>query len=130
MITDDNHQKILDILAKFPFLTYGSMQGDPYLGVVQNADNQFVSMYILDLIPHEPERKIFMDLAHNWWWDSNRKIPINVFTKDPAFKQFRSCLRMFSAKDFEIVQGPIVSLADTMNRRIRKRQVTLVRKVD
>jgi hypothetical protein len=37
------------------------------------------------------------------------------------------CLRMFSAKDFEVVSGPTVSLAESINRRIRKRQVVLVR---
>jgi hypothetical protein len=129
-VKSDNEQKILEILEKFPFLTYGVMQEEEYLGIIQNADNQFVSMYILDLIPDELSRKTFMDFGHDWWWDSNRKVPINVFIKDPAFKKYRSCLRMFSAKDFEIVQGPIVSLAESMNRRIRKRQVTLVRHVD
>ncbi len=126
----ENTQKILEILEKFPFLTYGVMQGEEYLGIIQNSDNQFTSMYILDLIPDENSRKIFMEFGHDWWWDSNRKVPINVFIKDPRFKHFRSCLRMFSSKDFEIVQGPTVSLAETMNRRIRKRQVVLVRKVD
>lgn len=126
----ENAKKILDILEKFPFLTFGVMQDEEYLGIVQNADNQFVSMYILDLIPDEDQRKLLLEFGHEWWWDSNRKVPINVFIKDPRFKVFRSCLRMFSAKDFEIVQGPTVSLAETMNRRIRKRQVVLVRKVD
>lgn len=126
----ENRKKILDILEKFPFLTYGLMQGEEYLGIVQNADNQFISMYILDLIPDEASRRLLLNFGHEWWWDSNRKVPINVFIKDRRFKAFRSCLRMFSAKDFEIVQGPTVSLAETMNRRIRKRQVTLVRKVD
>lgn len=126
----ENRTKILQILEKFPFLTYGLMQGEEYLGIIQNSDNQFVSMYILDLIPDEAGRKLLLEFGHEWWWDSNRNVPINVFIKDPRFKSFRSCLRMFSAKDFEIVQGPTVSLAETMNRRIRKRQVVLVRKVD
>jgi hypothetical protein len=71
-----------------------------------------------------------MDFAESWWWESNRKVPINIFIKDGRFKAFRGCLRMFSAKDFEIIEGPIVSLAESMNRRIRKRQVVLVRKID
>lgn len=126
----DNQAKILDILEKFPFLTYGVMHDEEYLGIIQNADNQFVSMYIIDLIPDENARKLFMTFGDRWWWESNRKVPINVFIKDPRFKSFRTCLRMFSAKDFEIVQGPTVSLAESINRRIRKRQVVLVRKMD
>ena len=126
----DNEAKILDILEKFPFLTFGVMHEEEYLGIIQNADNQFVSMYIIDLIPDENARKLFMTFGDRWWWESNRKVPINVFIKDPRFKLFRGCLRMFSAKDFEIVQGPTVSLAESINRRIRKRQVVLVRKMD
>lgn len=121
---------MLEILEKFPFLSYGVMQDTPYLGIIQNSDNQFISIYVIDLIPDENARKVFIELAERWWWESNRKIPINVFIKDPRFKQFRAALRMFSAKDFEILSGPRVSLAETMNRRIRKRQVTLVRKMD
>ena len=126
----ENKTKILAILEKFPFLTFGTVKDEEYLGIICNADNQFVSIYVLDLIPSEAERKLFLSFGHEWWWDSNRKIPINVFIKDERFKRFRGCLRMFAAKDFNVVQGPTVSLAETMNRRIRKRQVTLVRKIE
>jgi hypothetical protein len=122
--------RMLAVLEKFPFLSYGVMDKTPYLGIIQNCDNQFVSIYVLDLIPEASAREIFLELGDRWWWESNRKIPINVFIKDPRFKQFRSSLRMFSAKDFDIVAGPRVSLAETMNRRIRKRQITLVRPMD
>lgn len=122
--------RIVEILEKFPFLSYGLVNDDPYLGIIQNSDNQFVSIYILDLIPGEELRNVFLELGDRWWWESNRKIPINVFIKDTRFRQFRNCLRMFSAKDFQLIAGHKVSLAETMNRRIRKRQITLVRKMD
>jgi hypothetical protein len=92
-----NQSKILEILEKFPFLTYGVMHDDEYLGIVQNADNQFVSMYIIDLIPSEDQRKLFMEFGDRWWWESNRKVPINVFIKDQRFKQFRTCACACSA---------------------------------
>lgn len=129
-VSTENEAKILDVIEKYPFLTYGVMHGDEYLGIVQNADNQFVSMYLLDLIPDGALRALFMEFGDRWWWESNRKVPINVFIKDPKFKVFRGCLRMFAAKEFEIVSGPTVSLAESINRRIRKRQVVLVRKMD
>lgn len=132
-VTESTHpidERMLAVLEKFPFLSYGVMDETPYLGIIQNCDNQFVSIYVLDLIPEAGAREVFLELGDRWWWESNRKIPINVFIKDPRFKQFRSSLRMFSAKDFDILAGPKVSLAETMNRRIRKRQVTLVRKMD
>lgn len=129
-MTDDKNildPRIAEILEKYPFLSYGEMEDQKHLGIIQNSDNQFVSIYVLDLIPTEDARSVFLELGDRWWWESNRKLPINVFIKDPRFKQFRSALKMFSAKDFNIVSGPRVSLAESMNRRIRKRQVTLIR---
>lgn len=118
------------ILEKFPFLSLGKVSNDHYLGIIQNADAQFISMYILDLIPTGNLREVFLELGDRWWWESNREIPINIFIKDPRFKAFRNSIRMFSAKEFELVSGHRVSLADQMNKRIRKRQVTLVRRMD
>lgn len=128
--SDTSDSRIETILEKFPFLSYGRCGDECYLGIIQNSDNQFLSIYILDLIPGEELRKVFLELGDRWWWESNRKIPINVFIKDPRFKAFRVAIRMFSAKDFELIAGHKVSLADSMSRRIRKRQITLVRKMD
>ena len=125
-----NKDKILEILRNYPFLTYGTVKDTEYIGIVAKADNQFVSMCMIDLISTADDRKEFLQFGNDWWWGSNRKIPINVFIKDDSFKKYRECLRMFSAKDFTHVEGPMVSLAESINRRIRKRQITLVRKMD
>jgi hypothetical protein len=122
-------QKISAILEKFPFLSYGRLQDQHYLGIVQNCDNQLLSMYVLDAIPEEAQRVAFLRGGENWWWESNRQIPINIFLKE-AWRQFRPYLKHFSRKDFELIAGPSVSLQETIARRVRKRQVTLVRRLD
>lgn len=122
-------QQIADILAKFPFLSYGTLLGVPYLGIIQNSDNQLLSMYVMDSIPDEQLRRAFLALGEDWWWNSNRQIPINIYHKD-RFRPFRPYLKHFSRKDFELCGGPAVSLHETIARRVRKRQVTLVRKMD
>jgi len=121
--------EIKNILNQFPFLSYGCLNETPYLGIVQNSDNQLISMYVIDSIPTEDLRKKFLAYGEIWWWESNRTIPINIFLKD-RFKQFNVCLKHFSRKDFELIDGPAVSLAETIARRVKKRQVTLVRKTD
>lgn len=119
--------KIEAILEKFPFMSYGRMSDISYLGVIQNSDNQLLSMYVIDSIADASLRMAFLKLAEMWWWESNRTIPIHIFHKD-RFKVFRPYLKHFSRKDFELIAGPSVSLQETIARRVRKRQVTLVRK--
>lgn len=122
---DDN---IKELLEKFPFLSYGTMNGVQYLGMVQNADSQLISMYLLQEIPTEDLRREFVQCCQEWWWGSNRQIPINIFLKD-KFRMFRPYLKHFSRKDFNLEAGPVVSLQDIIARRVRKRQITLVRRI-
>lgn len=120
--------RIAAILAKFPFLSFGKLSERPYLGIIQNSDAQLLSMYVLDAIPDERLRKDFLKCGEEWWWGSNRQVPINIFLKD-RFRHFRPFLKHFSRKDFLLEAGPAVSLQETIARRVRRRQVMLVRKV-
>lgn len=120
-------ERITTILRNFPFLSYGTMLDRPYLGIIQNSDSQLLSMYVLDSIPTEALRKEFLALGDSWWWGSNRQVPINIFLKD-KFRPYRDYLKHFSRKDFILEAGPSVSLHETIARRVRKRQITLVRK--
>lgn len=122
------NEKIQQILDAFPFLSYGVFDGRDYLGIIQNSDNKLLSIYLLDMIPTEELRQQFLKCGEEWWWSSNRQIPINIFLKD-QFAVYRPYIKHFSRKDFNLVQGHAVSLADTIARRIRKRQITLIRKV-
>jgi len=119
-------ERISGILKKFPFLSYGTLQDVPYLGIVQNCDAQLLSMYVLDSIPDEKMRKEFLKYGDEWWWGSNRQVPINIFMKD-RFRPYRQFLKHFSRKDFVLEAGPAVSLQETISRRVRKRQIALVR---
>jgi hypothetical protein len=114
------------ILEKFPFLTYGKYGGRHYLGIVQNFDSMLVSMYLYERIVEESDRKIFLRCGEEWWWGSNRQIPINILLKE-KFRRFKGCLMHFAQKDFEIITGPTVSLQDTITRRVKRRQIVLIR---
>lgn len=111
---------------KFPFLTIVSHLGTNYLGIVQHADNLFVSIYVMDANFADNTKMEFLECGETWWWESNRSIPINMFLRE-RFKKFRPCLKTFARKDTEIVQGPIVNLKDMMNKRVKRRTIQLVR---
>lgn len=123
------NDQVNDILVNFPFLSVGEFQGNEVLGIIQNSDTSLVSMYILELVPTEEMRRKFLDLGSEWWWGSNRQIPINIFFKD-QFLPFRPYIRHFNGKDFVLKGGHAVSLQETISRRIRKRQITLIRTQD
>jgi hypothetical protein len=127
-MSDSLPDEIRVVLDRYPFLAYGTMSGVSYLGVVQNADAQMISMYLLDAIPTKEMREEFISASESWWWGSNRQIPINVFLKE-RFLPFRPYLKHFSRKDFVLESGPIVSLQEIIARRVRKRQITLVRRI-
>lgn len=111
---------------KFPFLTIVRHLNQEHLGIIQNADQLFVSIYIMDNTFTPEMKRAFLECGDTWWWESNRQIPINMFVKT-KFVQFKPYLRVFASKDTEIVQGPIVNLKDTMNKRVKRRTIQLVR---
>ena len=119
-------QKYQNLLDNFPFLSLCTYGGQEYIGIVQNTDNQVCSVYVYDLV--EPElRKSFLELGEEWWWESNRTISINLII-GKRFKPFRMALMTFNTKDFEIVHGPSVSMQTIMQKRIKRRQIQLVKK--
>lgn len=129
MSEPNSDNKIEEILSKFPFLSYGKLKETEYLGIIQNSDNQLLSMYVIEMIPSQEARIAFLELGTIWWWESNRQIPINIFHKE-QFLPFRPFLKHFNRKEFDLIAGPSVSLHDTIAKRVRKRQITLVKKVD
>jgi hypothetical protein len=111
---------------KFPFLTIISHLDKEYLGIVQHADNSFVHMYVMDNTFSDQMKREFLGCGDTWWWESNRQIPINMFVRD-RFYVFKPYLRIFSMKETEILQGPVVNLKELMNKRVKRRTIQLVK---
>lgn len=121
-------------LEKFPFLTWGkyvvqSGGEQEYLGIVGNSDTQILSMYVYDNLPSEEHKKLFLQLGDEWWWETNRQLPINIALKE-RWAPFRPYMKTFVTKDFHIFAGPCVSLDNIAAKRIKRRQIQLVRKID
>ena len=112
---------------KFPFLSLIQKSDFEYVGIVQNQDANVISLYNYDRIINASEKKQFLKLGEAWWWESNRKLPINIFLKKD-FKHFKYTLTTLSGKDVKIVHGPTVRLSDIAKRRIKRRTIQLMRK--
>jgi len=72
------------------------------------------------------EKQHFLNLGETWWWESNRKIPINIFLKQ-EMGIFRAYIKTFNSKDIEVLFGPTVNLGDIAEKRIKRRSIQLVR---
>lgn len=117
---------MIEILLKFPFLTLAKYLDQEYLGIIGNSDSQITSMYVYSLLPDEELKKLFLKLGDDWWWETNRQLPINIALKD-RWIVFRPYLKTFISKDLEIVSGPCISLDSVMLKRIKRRQIQLLK---
>ncbi len=117
------------LTAKYPFITLCVHAGIEYVGVIQNRDETITTIYDFGNIHDADLKRLFIDLANTWWWESNRSIPINIFLKQ-EWEPFRPYLRTFSNKDLDIIHGPVCSLSDIARRKSKRKSITLVRRVD
>lgn len=115
--------------SNLEFLTGISYADREYVGLVINYDNHVLTFYDVENIASEKEKKLFLELGEIWWWESNRLLPIDIFLH-LEMKAFRYCIKTFATKDVEILFGPTTSLSSLLKKRINRRSIQLVRKVD
>lgn len=122
---EDSHKNLLD---QYPFLSFITYGGNDYIGIVQNADEFITTIYDYAALRTLEQKTVFLAMADQWWWESNRLIPINVFLKQD-WTEFRVCLKTFNSKDVIIQHGPYVSLREIASKRSKRRSITLVRRI-
>jgi hypothetical protein len=117
-----------NLKENFPFISVITHVDKEYVGIIINQDAQITSIYDYTSIKTELEKKQFLELGEVWWWESNRQIPINIFLLK-EIKPFNYAIKNFSTKDVKITLGPCTSLNDILVKRIKRKSITLVRKV-
>ena len=111
-----------------PFVSCIKSNDIEYVGIVINFDNYVTSIYDISVIKTNEEKRAFLELGEIWWWESNRKIPINIFLK-AEMQPFRYSIKTFNSKDIELVFGPSVNLSEIAEKRIKRKSIQLVRTV-
>jgi hypothetical protein len=122
MTVKNNFQK------NYPFITCIKSNEIEYLGIVINADNQIISLYDFTFIKTEADKRKFLELGETWWWESNRKLPINIFLKRDMLV-FKHCIKTFNVKDIKILFGPVINLSEIAEKRVKRRSIQLIRTV-
>ena len=112
----------------YPFVSCVKSNDIEYVGIVINFDNFVTSIYDISVIKSDDEKRIFLELGESWWWESNRKIPINIFLK-AEMQPFRYSIKTFNSKDITLVFGPTVNLSEIAEKRITRKSIQLVRTI-
>lgn len=111
-----------------PFITVCSYANQDYVGIVQNRDDTVTTIYDYGSIVDPSIKEKFLELGDQWWWESNRLIPINLFLKD-EWSIFKPYLRTFTNKSLIILHGPICSINELSKRRSKRKSITLVKRI-
>lgn len=117
------------LTEKYPFITLCVYANTEYIGVVQNRDDAVTTIYDFGAVLDQQDKLEFLELASQWWWESNRSIPINIFLRRD-WDKFRGTLRTFVNKDLDILHGPVCSLADLARKKSKRKSITLVKRLD
>ena len=112
--------------SNYPFVSCIKSNDIEYVGIIINLDNFVTSIYDISTIKTEDEKKLFLEMGETWWWESNRKIPINIFLKK-EMQLFKYAIKTFNSKDVELVFGPTVNLSEIAEKRIKRKLIQLVR---
>ena len=118
-----------NLQENFPFISVVSHVDKEYVGIIINQDAQITSIYDYTAIKTDAEKERFLELGEVWWWESNRQIPINIFLLK-EISDFKYSIKNFSTKDVKVLFGPCTSLNDILMKRIKRKSITLVRKVN
>ena len=111
----------------FPFISVATYGGIEYVGIIVNQDQYVTTMYVYNDLIDDKHKKQFLELGDIWWWESNRMIPINIFLR-AEMEKFQYALMSMNSKDVKIVLGPTVNLNNLSIKRVKRKNVQLIRK--
>ncbi len=116
------------LIEKYPFISLVTYGGEEYVGIIQNSDTVVTSFYDFNRLKTVEEKQKFLTLASDWWYETNRQIPIQIYLKS-EWAPFKYVLLTFISKDVNVLVGPNTSLTNLGRKKSKKRSITLMRKL-
>ncbi len=109
-----------------PFITVVQCDGKTFIGIIKIKSKQYTTLYCFEDMD-EPMQDELLGIAHDWWWQSNRSIPVCLFFQE-EMEKFEPYTQRFDTPAVNFVCGPVVSLSDLPQKRIKRRNVALKKK--
>ena len=117
-----------NIEEQFPFISVVAYGGQEYVGIIANQDQWVTTMYVYTQLKDFEHKNLLIELGEIWWWESNRMIPINIFLKQ-EIEPIKYCMMTMNSKDVKIVIGPCVNINNLTLKRVKRKSVQLIKKV-
>lgn len=117
-----------EFIKNYPFLSCVKIVNTEYIGIIINYDQSILSMYDYFNIRTQEEKEKFLNLGDIWWWESNRKIPINLFLR-LEMQEFKPYIKTFNSKDSSLVFGPKINLLEITEKRVKRRSIQLIKNI-
>ena len=124
-----NNNKIKQLLDKYPFLAIVRYADSEFVCIIQNQDSDVTTIYDFGALRSDVDRIDFLQYADQWWWESNRLIPINIFLRND-WRRFTYCVKTLISKEVEIISGHCVRLDDLSTKRTKRKSIQLVKRMD
>ena len=124
-----DNNKIEQLLDKYPFLAIVRYSDLEFVCVIQNQDSDVTTIYDFGELRTDSDRVDFLQYADQWWWESNRLIPINIFLRND-WRRFTYCVKTLISKEVEIISGHCVRLDDLSTKRTKRKSIQLVKRMD
>jgi len=118
-----------EIEKDFPYISVVAYGGIEYVGIITNQDQHVTSMLVYTLLRDVEHKKLLLDLGEIWWWESNRMIPINIFLRT-EIDPLRYCMITMNTRDVKVVVGPCVNVGNLAHKRIKRKSVQLIRRIN
>ena len=115
------------IEENYPFISIITYGGKEYVGIVVNQDAYITTILDYSKLKTIEDKRTLLSLGETWWLESNRLIPITIFLRNDV-EPIKYCLKNLNSKDVEVVHGPTVNLANLTNKRVKRKNVPLVRR--
>lgn len=112
-----------NLQENFPFISAIAHVNVEYVGIIINQDSRVTSMYDFEALRSDEEKGRFLELGEAWWWESTREIPINIFLS-AEIAPFRYAIKNFHTKDVKVLFGPVTSLDNMIEKRVKRVIIT------
>jgi len=116
-----------EIAENYPFISLLTYGGNEYVGIIINQDPYITSILDYSMCKTIDDKKNLLELGEIWWMESNRQIPITIFLRNDV-TPLRYCIKNLNTKDVNVVLGPIVSVNNLAQKRVKRKNLQLVRK--